>query len=301
MDFKLPAGIDVKGNYIVHNCDICGCEEAAEIAVLNHYTNGQPIHVCRQCGFIFVRRRRSAASIADMWSEEIYEKGYTARIPAIKARQIYVAEFLDTTVGLAGKSLCDIGGGEGQFLEIIRKPEYGAQVLAIEPSGRNCGYLSDAGIDNFQGTIEDYIAEPSQNRRQFDIVTVMWTLENCASCRAMLDAAYEILTDNGVLLISTGSRILVPFKKPLHYYIAAERALDSHAFRFSANTLRGLFAVGGFEIAHVNRYIDSDILCMIGRKTDRSRPIPWTGDDPDLVLDFFERWHKDTAAHYAAT
>lgn len=281
-------------NYTIHNCDLCGSDNAAEISVLNSYTDNQPVHVCRQCGFVHIRRRRSATSIADMWSEDIYEKGYTARIPAIKARQVYIAEFLDTTLELAGKSVCDIGGGEGQFLEIIRAPEYGATVFAIEPSAQNCGYLNEAGIENFQGTIEDYITDPEHSARRFDIVVVMWTLENCANCRTMLDAAYDILTDGGHLLISTGSRILVPFKKPLNYYIAAERSLDSHAFRFSANTLRGLFAVSGFEIEHANRYIDSDILCMIGRKTDRSQTLQWKGDDYRKVIDFFDRWHRET-------
>ena len=46
-------------------------------------------------------------------------------------------------------------------------------------------------------------------------------------------------------------------------------------------------------------FIDNDILCMAARKTDRQQAIPWTGDEPDAVLDFFRRWHADTQAHYA--
>lgn len=284
-----------------HDCDLCGSGDAAEIPAIAHYTAGQPIHVCRNCGFVYVRRRRSAQRVADVWSNEIYETSYTARIPAVKARQVYVAEYLDTTIGLNGKTLCDIGGGEGQFLEIIQGPEYGAEVFTIEPSARNCARLNDIGIENFCGTIEDYLVKPDSNARRFDIVTIMWTLENCTSCRDMLDAAYALLKEGGHLLISSGSRILVPFKKPLNYYIGAKKPLDAHAFRFSANTLRGLFAVSGFEVQHVNRYIDSDILCMIGIRRDRSRDIPWQGDDWQNIIDFFERWHCETRDHYGKT
>ena len=102
------------------DCDLCGSSEAEEIAVARRYTGGQPIHVCRGCGFVYVRRRRSAARIADDWSDELYKTKYTARIPAVKARHVFVAEFIDTTIGLKDKALCDIGGGEGQFADLIR-------------------------------------------------------------------------------------------------------------------------------------------------------------------------------------
>lgn len=284
-------------DFQINDCDLCGSGDAAEIEVARHYTGGQPLHVCKDCGFVYVRRRRSARRIAEVWSDEIYGEGYTARIPAVKARQVYVAEFIDTTIGLKDKDVCDIGGGEGQFLELIGGPDYGAKPFAIEPSPKNCEMMSGAGIENFCGSIEDYQASPEFKDRRFDVVTVMWTLENCQSCRAMIDAAYDILRDGGHLLIATGSRILVPFKKPLQYYLNTNPA-DTHCFRFSANSLRGVMALSGFRPVHVNRYIDTDYLMAIGQKTDRSEAIPWEKDDYRMVIDFFERWHRETRDHY---
>ncbi len=284
--------------YSEFNCDLCGSDDAEPIEVSRAYMSDGVVHVCKNCGFVYVRRRRSIQRIADAWSQEIFQKGYTARIPAVKARQTYVAEFLDTNVGLKGKSVCDIGGGEGQFLDIIRGADYEADVFAIEPAEQNCKLMSDAGIENFHGTIEDYIASGAD--RKFDIVTVMWTLENTQDCRGMINAAYDLLKDGGRLLIATGSRILVPFKKPLHLYLSKNPA-DTHCFRVSANTLQGLMAVSGFEMAEVNRYIDTDYLTMLGRKTDRSVDIAWKGDDWHEVVDFFERWDKETREHYPET
>ncbi len=284
--------------YSEFNCDLCGSDDAEPIEVSRAYMSDGVVHVCKNCGFVYVRRRRSIQRIADAWSQEIFQKGYTARIPAVKARQTYVAEFLDTNVGLKGKSVCDIGGGEGQFLDIIRGADYEADVFAIEPAEQNCKLMSDAGIENFHGTIEDYIASGAV--RKFDIVTVMWTLENTQDCRGMINAAYDLLKDRGYLLIATGSRILVPFKKPLHLYLSKNPA-DTHCFRVSANTLQGLMAVSGFEMAEVNRYIDTDYLTMLGRKTDRSADIAWKGDDWHEVVNFFERWDKETREHYPQT
>lgn len=285
-------------------CDLCGRDEPKEIEVARHYTKDQPIHVCANCGFVYVRGRRSAQAIADAWSNDLYVKGgdgdqprYTARWPMVKARQTFIADFIDTTVGLKGKKLCDIGGGEGQFLDIARAPNYGAKVFAIEPSAANCKQLTKMGIENFEGTIEAYRDKTKSKPRLFDIATSMWTLEACRDPRAMLDAAYDLLKSGGNVVIGTGSRLLVPFKKPLQYYFSPH-PVDLHPVRFSANTLQGMLAVSGFELAHVNRYIDSDWMCMVGRKTDRSKKISWEKDDYRAVIDFFNRWHEDTQAHY---
>ena len=178
--------------YIDHPCDLCGSDDAAAIDIARQYMEGQALHVCRQCGFVYVRGRRSAQAIADHWSDDLYQRKYTARVPAVRARQIYVAEHIDTTVGFAGKSVCDIGAGEGLFLDIIRQAPYAARVFGIEPSAGNGRLMDEFGIENFVGTIETYISEP-EHRAGFDIATIIWTLENCQSCPTMLRAAHDLL------------------------------------------------------------------------------------------------------------
>ena len=279
-------------------CDLCGTDEAIEIEVLRRYSGGMPIHVCRNCGFVYVRRRRTAQVIAEVWSKELFQADYTARIPAVKARQLYVAETIDVELGLKGKALCDIGGGEGQFLEMVMGPEYGAKVFTIEPSPENCQRLNRSGIEYFLGTIEDFRASPKRDQITFDIVTIMWTLESCQDCRGMLKVAWEMLPTGGHLVIATGSRLLVPFKKPLQGYVRTNPT-DAHPFRFSANTLRAMLAVCGFETTFINRYLDSDYLCVIGRKLENDTKVPWKGDDYRQVLDFFIRWDKESREHYS--
>lgn len=278
-------------------CDLCRCDDAVEIAIARQYTNDQPIHVCSGCGFVYVRRRRSAEEIARAWTEELFQKAYTARIPAVVARHAYLAAFVESVVGWRNKRVCDIGAGEGKFLELIRRPEFGAKAFAVEPSAGNCGDMEAAGIECFNGTIEDFVERSYRAGGRFDVVTILWTLENCRSWRTMLKGAHNALVDGGHVAVATGSRILVPFKKPLYDYFSAHPA-DTHCFRFSANTLHGALAVSGFEPVHVNRYLDTDYLVMVGRKVTEMRPVPWTCDDPNSVLEYFERWHAETQAHF---
>ena len=289
----------------LYPCDLCGGKALAEIPSSKHYSGGWPAHVCRSCGFVQVALRRPPEAIQKAWADELYRADdkarlsnatYTARMPAVHARQVFAADFLAEAVALRGKRVVDIGAGEGDFLAILRGPEHGAAGFAIEPSAANCELLKQAGIESFHGTIEAYMADSAGARRRFDAATLVWTLENCQSALGVLKAAAGILEDGGNVLVATGSRILVPFKKPLQYYFGPR--MDVHPFHFSANCLKGLMAAAGFEITNVNRYIDSDYLTIVGRKAKPGTRIPRTGDDPDAVLDFFARWHRETQNHY---
>jgi SAM-dependent methyltransferase len=276
-------------------CDLCGATESVEVPHSREFHQGQPIDICWRCGFVYVKRRRSAERIAEVWSDEIFGHVYTSAIPAVVARLTFVAEFVQATVGLAGRRVLEVGAGEGRFLNLVRE-RYGADVFGVEPSPANGAKLSADGIEHFTGTIEQYASDATATRPA-DLVAILWTLENCQDCRAMLDGAYRALKPGGHIVIATGSRILVPFKKPLHAYFGQLPA-DTHSFRFSAKTLAGLLAVSGFEILQTNRYLDHDVLCVVATKTDRSTPIDWSGDRPLDVYTFFERWYVDTAMYY---
>ncbi len=231
--------------------------------------------------------------IARVWSEEIYGDIYTAvKNPAIIARQTFVAEFLASNSDLAGMRVCDIGAGEGFFLSYLRD-QYHADPFGIEPSARNCLRLSEMDIANYQGTVEQFVGNPDGSKYGADIISVMWTLENCQSCIEMLKAAAAMLPVGGKIIVATGSRILVPFKKPLFAYFSTNPA-DSHSFRFSANALQTALAKAHLKTIKINRYLDNDILCVIAEKVPETEALATKKDIPMEVLSFFERWHQDS-------
>jgi SAM-dependent methyltransferase len=281
------------GEYTRFACDLCGSKEAIELPYVYRYTNGQAIHVCKKCGFIYVRMRRPYDKIAEVWSKELFGKTYTSRTPLMLARHNYISEFIDQKIGLKNKNICDIGAGEGQFLNIVKR-DYNASVFGIEPSPSNCAIMKRLGIRCFAGTVEEYIRSNSHKNYRADIVTMMWTLENATSCRNLLMAARQILKKKGYLVIATGSRILVPFAKPLNLYLNANPA-DAHSSRFSFNSLASFLATTGFKVMHVNPYLnDSIALCVIGEKVKLTKRARIKRDDYREIRDFFKRWHKET-------
>jgi hypothetical protein len=287
-----------------YSCDVCGSDDAVAIEVTRIYTKGEPIAVCRNCGFVYARRRPSPSEIAAAWATQVFSNSfddghYTARgIPAVRARHVYVAEFIHTAVSLREKDTVDIGAGEGVFLQMLGEPGYGARVFGIELSAPNCRLMSQASITCFNGSVEDYLASSAARVHGFDRATIVWTLENTSSCRSMMDGARALLKEDGFLTVATSSRILVPFKKPLHYFLNPQVSAI-HPFFFSANALRNLFGNAGFQVEHVNRYIDTDYLVMIGRALREPSRALLVKDDWREVIDFFQRWHDETRNHYA--
>lgn len=282
--------------YENYACDLCGSDMPIEIPHSRLYTNNQPIHICGNCGFVYVRARRSSEEIARVWSEEIYGEKYTAvKNPAIIARQTFVAEFLASKINITRLKVCDIGAGEGFFLGYLRD-QYHVYPFGIEPSSVNCSRLIKMNINNYQGTVEQFVNSSDGRNFSADIVSIMWTLENCHSCIEMLKAASLMLPIGGKVIVATGSRILVPFKKPLFAYLSTNPA-DSHSFRFSANALQTALAKVQFRTIAINSYLDNDILCILAEKVPETKTLSTKKDIPIEVLSFFERWHQDSL-HY---
>ena len=284
--------------------DFNGLGEMVEIPSSKIYTNNQTIYVCKNSGLVRAKNLRSAKAVATAWSDEVYSnkfdenrETYTARIPAVKARHTYVADFAHMHLDFKDKVVCDIGAGEGQFFEIISQNNYQANCFGIEPSKKNCEQILKKNFDCFVGTIEEYTQSNSINEKKFDIITIMWTLVNSSSCLNMIKSAFMMLKPGGHIVVAEGSRILVPFKKPLHKYFS-KLSVDLHPYHFSANSLSNLLQVVGFEITEINSYIDSDYLCLIAKKVEKLDNESFEVDNYNDVLSYFERWHNETEKYY---
>ena len=97
-----------------------GVPHAAEL------TGGYELNISKYSGLVSVIKRRNSKQIANEWSQKIFGKKftkltYTAKIPAVIARQTYVLETLLSQLAVRKKSLCDIGAGEGDFLNMLKK------------------------------------------------------------------------------------------------------------------------------------------------------------------------------------
>ena len=271
------------------DCDLCGSANYTVLEVARKYIgDNEPPVVCDNCGFCYVRNRRPAKEIAEDWNN-IFGEGYTSEWPGVKARLFYVAEFFDQNYGWKGKKVLDIGAGEGTFLEFIQQRD--AWVSGLEPSMENCTKIEGLGAKAYCQTIEDPIPD-----EKFDVVTILWTLENCQDCMRMLKFARECLKADGILLVATGSRLLVPFKKPLSDYLSKNPA-DTHCFRWSAGALSRAVLKSGFHLhaSHgANNFVQEDLLIVIaGNGEAMLNDGRHLYDKPGDVVNYFTRWDRE--------
>lgn len=268
-----------------HVCDLCGSNDAERIPEASQFGSGG-VFVCKECGFVFVPMRRPSEEIAKSW-DTIFGEGYTSRWPAVEARLQYVAaHYGQRGVGWAGKHVLEIGAGEGRFLDIVRGLG-AAHCAAIEPYEANAERIERAGHTVWRGTAE----QAPVGHSYFDVVCVLWTAENSHDCVKMFEIAKRLLCHGGSLIVATGSRILVPFRKPLSTYFS-KNPPDTHCFRFSAKSLSRALQKAGFNSISFNDYQQTDWLvaeATIQKHTD----LVYTGtDDPAEVLEFFKTWGK---------
>lgn len=271
---------------MIHNCDLCGSSDTVSLPVSAAYTAPEPLPViCASCGFVYVRKRRPVAEIARAW-DDIYASGaYNPDWPGVRARLWYVAEFVNRYSKINGRRILDIGAGNGVFLEMMWRR--GMLPSAIEPYPKNAELLKSKGVDVFEGAVEDYFCPPD---KRFDIVSILWTLENCGDCIAMLRKAAECTRLSGMVVIATGSRILVPYKKPLSRYLSKNPA-DTHCFRWSRNSLARALKEAGLMAVGWNDYVDRDEMIVLAMRDDNGVVNP-DSDDPVEVAEFFAEWER---------
>ncbi|SMP83299.1 hypothetical protein SAMN06295888_1821 [Desulfonatronum zhilinae] len=44
----------MNAKYSKFPCDLCGSTQSVEAPYARLYTNDQPIHICKECGFVYV-------------------------------------------------------------------------------------------------------------------------------------------------------------------------------------------------------------------------------------------------------
>lgn len=276
--------------------DFNGLGEFIKVPHSEKLTGGYEVNICKYSGLVSVINRRTSEEIADEWSKKIFAKKfqnqrYTAKVPAVVARQTYVLETLMAQLAVKNKSVCDLGAGEGDFLNMLKNKKITSKLFAVEPSLKNCKLLSKNRIKNFCGTVEEFAKK--KNAKQFDILTMMWTLCNTSNCIDVISAANKLCKNNGYILIAESSRILVPYKKPIEMYFHKGNP-DTHAFHFSKNSLSNLLIINRFKPVYINRYIDSDCLVILAKKVKSINEDNLKIDNFKKVKNFFSSWYNDS-------
>jgi len=255
---------------------------------------GDSIHVNPITGFVTSSRSMSAENVAKYWSEIIFpnksEESYSAYNPFAQARLFYVMQSIAKFLNFNKETnlrICDFATGEGVLLNLLRNNYPKLKINGTEHSSVLVQSLKSNGFDVYIKTLG---AQTSMsNKEQFDISTLTWTLANAIDPLACLLDVVEETKTGGYVCVAESSRILVPFRKSLNDYFSKTLPADLHPSNFSANTLKLLMQLAGLEIVFINRYFDSDVLMIVGKKVSHQVE-PKFFDDQMQVVKFMREW-----------
>ena len=233
------------------SCDGCGGTSTAPIHVR---PDAMTVAECATCHLAYLNPRPKADRIKRLYDHDYfvgdgdesalgYAKDYTdaeSRYHLEKASQQRI-EMIERHIDLSGKSLLEVGSAAGDF---VRAAAYRCrEVFGIDISYEivETARTRYSGIRLRSGEIFDL--DPA--RETFDVICAFEVIEHLLSPRRFLDHARTLITEEGMLFLSTpnyGCVGEVPPEKWLGFRMSWE-----HLYFFSDRSLARLASECGFR------------------------------------------------------
>jgi SAM-dependent methyltransferase len=222
-------------------CPICSVGGSTAVAIVY----GFPVYECGTCGVGFVSpqppeevlRRFYDSAYWDNWlgdARRIYERRDLSA--HILRRQ---AEFLDRLLVDHGKSILDIGTGDGSMLRALRDMGY-RNMVGLEPDAKNAERAS-----TFSGApvLPKTIAEMKGTK--WDCITMWAVIEHLSDPLAACKAAVDLLVKGGTLAIMTGDNASLAAK--LQGCFDMWMYPPEHLFYFTSRSLKTCLRRAGLD------------------------------------------------------
>ena len=241
-------------------------------------------------------------SSLELWDKRIFSKSinqkklqYSSNNAIMRSRHYYSAIFINSLLPNKKIRFCDFGSGEGNFICELSKINKNIKFYFTESSKLNFNNIKKKykkKIVGFNGSIEDSVI--NRKFKKFDAASLLWTLCNCINPIEVLTSIHKNLKNNGLLVVSESSRIMVPFKKPIYNFFNSKiKTENMHPWFFSYNSLSNLLEISGFKVVKKNRYYDENDLVIVARKKKKFRP-SLKLENQKKVIFFLMKWKKNS-------
>jgi len=253
---------------------------------LGNILNGTNV-ICRGCGLIYVVNRMDRQELIDFYENDyrnIYGKA-TSFNASIHLHARHALECMKDVGVKRGAKVLDIGCAVGTFLEGCK--EYDA--FGIEPNKKTYEIARENNLDVANTTIEEF--NPAS---KYDLISLQNTLEHLYDPISVIQKARNILTDDGLLLIS------VPNVLTCVHWLAVDAFMScAHLFAFSQLTLVQLMLKCGFREHATYTYFESmgEKLYCFFKKCEPQTP-QFIKPDVEKYKRFLSAWDDTAMANY---
>ena len=248
------------------------------------YKNGQ-LGLCSSCGcvqkitdenwFDEIEKIYSAYSIyelSDGKEQPVFEQQTgiaSSRSSKLIEKVLELIDFSKTG------SLLDVGCGNGALLKSFNHAKPDWNLFGTELSDK---YLSE--IENIPGVKKLYTCPLENISGKFNVITMLHLLEHIHNPIDFLKKVYNLLNDDGILIIELPNFIDNPF----------DLLIADHATHFTLKSLKNLLAETQFEVIFESTECIFKESTVIARKTKSNYNIKESFDETNKILNNRLEW-----------
>ena len=267
------------------DCHICGGQlsEIDGFSALHQVTSDcRPwrrwghICICQHCGTV-------QKPITEEWlseTEEIYsdyevycqgggeeQSTFEPESGVGVGRSYRIITWLDQNTCLPEQGkLLDVGCGNGSFLKAFNAYRDGWNLTGLEIDDRNKKTIETIPKARLRtGSIDDI-------DQQYDMVVLIHVLEHIPNPLEFLASISDGLSEKGQLIIEVPNLETSPF----------DVLIGDHCTHFTAQSLKGLIKVAGFEVLELSRDFISKELSLLSKPRERLDQENFANEFPDL-------------------
>lgn len=261
-------------------CESVTLEEVPEFPFLERITSdcrsfsaGGRLAVCRNCGAVQkYNDTKWRSDIAEIYSR--YAAYYQAdgeeqiildsRTGAIRRRSDVILERLVGSYNLpaTGRAL-DIGCGSGVTLSALSKVLPGWGLYGQDLDKRN-----EVRLSAIPGFADMFDCEPEDIEGQYDLITLIHSLEHFPSPGTLLKSILAKLSPGGILLVQVCNTAQNPY----------DLLIADHLTHFNADTLRLLAENSGYKVKSVETEWVSKELSMVATNSEQGGNAQFAGE-----------------------
>jgi len=222
---------------MTYKCDLC---DATDPQLLFKY-NGRNIVKCNICDLVAISNPMASEEIKSLYEDYYSGKNGTADTSLyVSGKEFRIAEANSRLENISNaKSILEIGCATGFFLQAAN--DKGIKAIGIDISENACQYAKKNGLDARQG---DLLYLNDFNEASFDVVTMWASIEHLLNPKATLQKVYDLLKENGKVVIETGDISSYIAKISGKHWRMIE---PDHNFYFSSKTLDNMLKITGFK------------------------------------------------------
>ena len=203
---------------------------------------------CEKCGLV-----QLDCTPVDYYKDVIRSGGYSSTMKDLRTIQY---KNLIKKYNLIGKKIVEIGCGQGEFLLPLK--EFDVKPFGIENKKSLANIAKANGIKVFNGFINDDL-EAIKNKGPFDAFLSFNFIEHQPDPNKMLSSIYEIMSDDGVGIITAPSFEYIIENGSYYEFIR------DHIAYYTFDTLCFLANKNGFDVIE-KEMINRDTLSVIVKK-----------------------------------